>query len=1203
MIRRAADEILLAAMRRVRLSVWRRQTTTAGLWSAFSCLALALAAMAIDSWTRPDGLLARWVLFAGFVAGSTALVVVLWRRFGPLRESLVDVAGRVEETHADLTGWLTSATAFAETSDVPGQSTSLRELAIQRAVSRLEEIPESSWRKSSPPRSTIFAGVALAIAMAGIVAFPNASIGARRLLLPWQDTVWPQRVELAFEGLPSLVAAGDSLELEIIAKRGPRLPRDLVMERRLSGASEIESTALAVQRRTAIKRTIMAGNVSFEVRARGGDDQRMPWQSITVVPRASISSANILVHPPSYSRMPVEESGNVIESIRGATIEYRANTNVPIAAARLIDEHRRPLDVDIEIANDQSGISIPLGSKRPWKLLERGQVGLELTDTRGLRAVAAKFDLRPRDDTPPHVRLTHPRAQAFATPQASLPIAGSWSDDFPDTAMSVAAALVSVEQGREIRIEISVESLLVSGPEQGISLAGAITGTIELASTNAKPGDRIVVTVVAEDAAGQSSPPAERTVEIVDSVEWSRRWKDRLNGLLARLDEDARTVRSLRAILVESEAAVGVHNTWNHTLQEGLEGIVTKWLPMVAAWERADDGLLASAGEAFGATRENRAESTPVGKLTKELKALLERVHTESMTPLSDELFEASSLGTSAVDGPQAAQLEKLRKRLESVLAKVDLFLSETDGVLARHAAEQESLQLRPALQKLLGQLRRLERDWASLALKNLRSSDDPASGDDGAQTTAIQNRMAEQTRIAREFWQQIRARIEAIDGDRDDLDASETLANFRQIRAMAEESPIDAWLAASINLGRTKRASDAQQQVAKAIVAVQSLLDVLSDSPETEFRDKQQAMIKARQELSALAAAQTEVVKRLQALTRRAPMEGEAAALAAEQKKVVGQLTKVDDAMNRSVLPQTASELDLAKTRMNEAIAATSKSQFAQAWGAAQSARVRIEAAIAALTDDEMAAQRERVAKTIEFLKAGAAELLKRQSQVVASLDPLPGGAVLRELSANELELAELTSQMGEQAKATPALLFALNAAEEELRQAGESLAAPTTAAQGKDSATRAESRLQRLVEALALDGSDDREQSEGAPPDENASANPDNKKGPQRLGPSRPEIAWLQLEQHTIQQRTSELNRRREAGEPESTWGSDLKTLANQQDALLKIVDQWLSGANESPKDLRNEKVAPSKTPGKDPLGNLDEQLFPRPKKEGKK
>src|SRR5262245_15109371 len=130
MIRRAADEILLAAMRRVRQSIWWRQTTTAGLWSVFSCLTLALGAMAIDSWTRPDSPLARWLLFAVFMSGCAALFVVLWRRLGPRPESLVHVAGRVEQTHAELTGWLTSATAFAEVADVQGQSSSLRELAI-----------------------------------------------------------------------------------------------------------------------------------------------------------------------------------------------------------------------------------------------------------------------------------------------------------------------------------------------------------------------------------------------------------------------------------------------------------------------------------------------------------------------------------------------------------------------------------------------------------------------------------------------------------------------------------------------------------------------------------------------------------------------------------------------------------------------------------------------------------------------------------------------------------------------------------------------------------------------------------------------------------------------------------------------------------------------------------------------------------------
>jgi hypothetical protein len=1209
MIRRASDEILLAAMARVGRRVWWHRAIYAALIVTFLWLASVSEAMLLDNWIRSDAPLVRWLISIGLVGVCVSILRIIWRNVGPRTESLVDVAQRIEQTHADLTGWLTSATAFAQHPDLPGQSISLRELAIQRAVDRLTAIPEANWRRYTSKSTIAVCALFVVIAAAGPFYIANLDIGLRRLFFPWQDVSWPQRIELTFASLPSLVAAGDSIEVEVSLKRGWPLPHDLVVERRISGSSEIESTPVVTHRQATAKRTMMVGTTSFEIRARGGDDQRMPWQQITVVPRASISSASILIHPPAYSRLPVEESGNVIESIRGATIEYRANTSVPIAAARLLDEHRQPLDVDIEIADDQSSITIAAGIKRPWKLLERGQVGLELTDTRGLRAVANKFDLRPRDDTPPHVELALPRTQAFATLRASLPITGSWSDDFPGAVVSVSATLVRVEQTGQSKIDLEIGSLLASESEQGMSLSGTIAGTLELATASAKPGDQIVVKLEAQDAAGQQSPTVERASEIVDSAEWNRRWRERLNGLLARLDGDARTVRSLREILGECEAAVGVHNTWNRTLQDGLEGVVTKWLPIVSAWERPDDGLLAAAREALHAAQDNLAENTPIGKLSKELTSLLERVHREAMTPLSEELFEASSLGTGAVEGPQAAQLEKLRKRLELILAKVDLFLNETSGVLARHAAEQESLELRPALQKLLGQLHRLERGWATQALKNLRSADsDPEadSGDENPQNTI--SLLAEQTRLAREFWQQIHTRIEAIDGDRDDLASSEALENFRRVRTMAEESPIDAWLAASLNLGRTKKATDARQQVSKAIIAVQALLDVLSDSPEGEFREKQQAMEKARQDLSNLAAAQTEIVKRLAALMRRAPMEGEASKLAAEQKRVLSQLGKIDESMNRSLVPQAASELDLAKARMNEALAAAGKSQFAPAWGAAQSARVRIEAAIAALSDDEFAAQRERIAKTIEFLKTSTVELLKRQSLVVGALDPLPNEATLAELSASELELAELTVQMAEQSKATPALSFALNAVEDELRRAGESLATPATVLPGRNWATSAQGRLQRIAEALAGANPETGEPNNTAPPDANASENPNPKKPPQRLGPSRPEIAWLQLEQHVIQERTVDLNRRREAGEQESDWGGELTALTNQQSALLKIVEHWLSGSADPANDVPGVKLPSSnsdasKTPEKDPLGNLDEQLFPRSKKEGKK
>lgn len=1194
MIRRVADEVLLTAINRVRRGAWWSKSFTAALWIAALAALLLLTAVGIDYWLRPETLALRGLLLAGFVIAILASAFWLWRGLGPARQSLVDTAQQMERGNVDLVDGLASATSFAERGDIEGESHDLREWAIQRAVERLRSIPESQWKPPSTSIAQSLASRVLAIAMValsvgGLFQSSLAPLGPQRLFAPWKPNPWPRKEQLRFADVPRWVTAGDQVAVEIVNGHGRSLPRDLVLERRAVGDSEIEIIPLASRGSDAAKGVVAAGNSDFEIRARGGDDQHMSWNKVEVVPRATIAAATILVHPPGYSRLPTEESGNVIESLRGAIIEFRANCNVPLSAATLVDEQRQPLDVDITLSQDGHSLAVEADAMRPWRLTRRAMVSLELTDRRGLRSIAEKFELRARDDLPPHVELRNPLPDTFATGQAAIPILGSWNDDFPDAVVTLAAAVVRSVNGRETKTDLAIQEP-IRGPDEGMSLSGTIAGTVDLSTSSIRPGDIVEIAVSARDAAGQTSPPLARRIEIIDVSEWSRRWRDRLALLLARIEESRRTIRQVRTTLSEAEASVGVRSAWNRTLQGRLEEVPPTWSTVTSAWERPNDGYLELSRNAANAARENREERSPVGVVAQELATVLDRVHRGSIVPLSEDVADAIGLGSDAIEDPQATRIEKLRKRLEAAIAKIDSVLADLDVVLAKHEAEQEALQLRPALQALLAQLRDLEATWSGEALRLLKDGDENGTAKDRALDTLVK----EKTRLARELWRRIVSRFEGLKIDDHEIDDDARLEHLAAARRAAIESPLDTWLSESLSLGSSGRATEAERRVAKATAVVAELLDRLAGSPGREFRQRQEAMERARQDLTALASAQSEIVKRLQALTRRAPGEGEAAAVAAEQKRVLGQLAKLEEGIQRNTMPHAATELDAAQARMNEAHAATNKSQFVPAWAAAQSARVRIEAAIDALANDELAAERQRVAQTIQFLTETVGQLFRQQSEVVKALETLPpNGKGAAPWAAKELELSRMAGQAAEQAQATPALAAGLNAARSDLAKAADLLAKASSLEVGGKSARRGLDRLQRLLDALAASDAPTNEDSDPASTAEQPRNDPAAKDKPTKLGPSRSEIAWLQSEQKSIHERTTELDAQRKRGDNESLWRDELAELTSQQETLFKIVERWLSPAGVAKE--KTPKPAPSPA-GSDPFGNLDNQLFPQ-------
>ena len=57
-------------------------------------------------------------------------------------------------------------------------------------------------------------------------------------------------------------------------------------------------------------------STSFDYRAEGGDDRRMPWMHVEVVEPPRIAALEIMLHPPAYTGWPVQSAERRIVALR-----------------------------------------------------------------------------------------------------------------------------------------------------------------------------------------------------------------------------------------------------------------------------------------------------------------------------------------------------------------------------------------------------------------------------------------------------------------------------------------------------------------------------------------------------------------------------------------------------------------------------------------------------------------------------------------------------------------------------------------------------------------------------------------------------------------------------------------------------------------------------------------------------------------------
>jgi hypothetical protein len=1144
---------------------------------ATATLAAIIGLGLLDYLLRMHDPTARWL----WSAAAAGLAMVAFAKLGwpaiRFRHSLLETARRIELHFPELGERLSSAIAFLEQTkeDRTAGSPDLRRAVVAEAEGLSVGLDFRAALDSRAPQRALYAAAA-AIGIAALLAalHPSAAVLASfRLALPWRELPWPRRHELTFAATPQRLAKGDDLELVLVDRRGT-LPdvAQLVLRYETPNGWRTETKEMKPFGNRMIYRL---DNVTrgFDYRARGGDDDTMPWTTLDVVEPPKIVELQVLVEPPSYTGLPSQIEGRVLKALIGSSLRIRGRLDQPIRSAVLKTDTAELALPSVEIAADGRRFTAPAGNTT-WNVERSGAFVFELTDQHGMIfGRDTRIELQAIQDAPPAIAWEAPVDHSFVTARAVVPVKGAVKDDLGVRSIQLRHLRPSKSDEEQV-LDLYVGQA-VHTTRNATNANASLTSRAENVPFSYRfelshlaglaPGDVLAIRLTAEDYKSQLATTSVRRLTIITDEELESRIATQQGAILGQLEEALRLARqgreqtqSLESRLPDlRQIAAGDLNL----LQAAQHNLRRLQRLLADAPEGAAGQIVALLDELATNHIENQASAQRLTELLQRLREL-----TIGPIPAIDqELTEALKSASHPTPGEISQYLRNAGGRQDELVQSLEKLvgtLTEWDS-FSRVARE-------------VGQIRsdqeRLAVDTDELRLKavaveaDLPPADRAAARQLGQRELELARRLDKlQTRM-----EELLARLTAEDplaaaALADSLDAARRLAIGGRMREAASR------------LAQTQL-SQARQVEQEVLDALKQLLEALSTRRDYELARSLASLRQASTELHGIVQRTAKIEAELAGLSAQLPenRQRQLERLRRELEQVAQDAQKLARRLQRLQAPRAAAATAEAGSSGSAAAQAASGNNAAEAEQQAENARRRLEEAEEQLTqaiaqvEEELA--REQLAR-VEQMIAGLAirqrnalaetERLERLREADGRLDAVAQGSV-RNIAAEQRLLADEADQLLPRLSAAATFRFALEGSSSQMRKASVFLLRGQTAAATQDAQRAALSRLEQILAALRAD--------QQSPSDEAAS--PNQKPGPQQqisdLAGIKAELKLLQLLQQSINTRTQELEAlRTNVGTLTSDQEQQLDLLAREQGRLAEIVLELIQANVPRPED----------------------------------
>lgn len=295
---------LLDDLRRVAKQAENCMRYRAALGWVVVTLSVLGALMLLDCLFQREETGLRWLSFFALIAASTFAAFRWWSPIWRLRVGPLDIARWIEAKRPQWAGRISTTVQLAEmdANDPRFGSPTFRQAVLDDWHSQVEKpnwdelINRDGVKRVAMMLVLVFAAMALSLAVWPQLGLPSL----QRLLAPWSSLRWPRNDQLYFVNLPTAVGFDTLLQVEVSDQRPP-LPNDVVIELRQG----LESDSVPVSIPTQVVGEIAVASLptishDIQVRAVGGDDLEMPWQTIRVVDVPGWKRYRFKIQPPQY---------------------------------------------------------------------------------------------------------------------------------------------------------------------------------------------------------------------------------------------------------------------------------------------------------------------------------------------------------------------------------------------------------------------------------------------------------------------------------------------------------------------------------------------------------------------------------------------------------------------------------------------------------------------------------------------------------------------------------------------------------------------------------------------------------------------------------------------------------------------------------------------------------------------------------------
>jgi hypothetical protein len=1187
--------------------VWRRRAMAA-CWTIATGIAAAFALGLIDYFVRFNDRGLRIMATAAFVAAVAWAAYRWWYLAQRQRLAPLAVARRVEARFPQLHDSLASAVEFLQQSehDVTAGSAQLRRLVIAEVHNNIETLPLDDVVERGPLRkATLWLAIAAAAVVLCLVANPSAvRTAVTRLVSPLGSTQWPRQHHLEFREIPTQLASGQALELELIDTAGPP-PDDVVIEFATSrnGGRDISSEPMKRAGDAMIARRENMTQ-SFAFRAKGGDDDTMPWHFVEVKELPRLSTMAITIHPPAYSGLSTTLAERHLNVIAGTGIEVGGTTTEPIRAARILQDHGDPISAAVTADNSGHENRAFHVDPKQWVAKQSGPYRLELVGEGDLAGVVGQWSLRVEPDSPPSVSWQQLGDDLYVLPKAVVPIAILVKDDLAIQRVDLTYVRNDKSESERAARPKEPPIPLYRGPEKP-EVHPVDNGTKhgenrlvkyswDLAPLQLPAGAVLTVEAEASDyrpGVGRTVGP--RRLSIITADELETRLADRQLQIARQLERalviERKTREDVNRLEIQLRDAGGLTQRDRLTVQTAEPNQTNVARTLVDPTE----GVPPLVDAILNEIEINRLENSEMSETMNRLAADLKRLSAEPLSVAERELtssrksVESISANKNVADDValpmDAAQVDALSHSLatvtnsqDEVIATLERLVSELSGKtdfrrLVRQIAELREDQI--AHEKLA----RSEIGVESLPLETneLSRTQRANLNKAAAGQAAIAVRFAKIEQSMDQLSRQLTDDRDAMAGT---LSDALYLSRQRSIGSHMQQTATD------LSENRVGQGLEREHQI---IDDLQQLLKLLRNEGERRPQELADKLKQAEQKLASLQQQLGQLRQQI-AQAERAPNAASPEQLRKlndQQQNVRRDVEQLARELDRLQAADASKSAQSAASDLNNRPTDQKKSDpnagRPSSSGQVKKAEQNLQQAANQLAQRRQQAEDDLQLEIVQRFQTELGEMVKRQQAVLKNTAELDAARrPSASLSADQIkivaDLAGQERQLADQAKEHSELLFGLGSVRVSLEEAERRLAAAGKLLEDRKTDTPTQqaeqlalTRLEAMLQTFAQTANEAAKKPDANNPPPPPAANNQPQQPQRRPTFELLEVKMLRMLQADLNDRTAEHEKRGAAvaGNPAAKAGFDqeARELAAEQGRLAELVQKMLSRDNE--------------------------------------